>query len=102
MEKICSDRTYFYEDGTRVEMEDATDEIQPGIQTSSVLNWMLANDCSNPCGDAENAGYNKYDFTGCCVAYRIIARRVHLKSQDAHLFLPIVAYDVKAVYITSN
>ena len=86
MEKNCSDRTYFYEDGTRVEMEDATDEIQAGIQTSSVLNWMIANNCSNPCGDAENEGYKKYDFTGCCVAYRIIAR----------------AYDVKAVYITSN
>lgn len=95
MEKNYSDRTYFYDGGARVEMTDVSDDddLLGGNQNGSVLNWMLRSSCYNLCCDPENQGYNKYDFEGHCMAYRIIARKVDGELRPT--------YDVKAVYVIS-
>lgn len=84
---------------SRVEMKDVSYEFLPGIQSNELLNFMLGNSCSNPCGDPENEGFSKYDFESHCMVFRIIAKRVGRRYLPGGEEKPI--YEIKAVYITS-
>lgn len=105
--KPYTDKTYIYEtdpahdpgETARIEMNDVSYEFLPGVQDSDLLNFMITNSCSSPCGDPENEGFSKYDFESHCVVFRIIAKceSVDLLAKPNVKFV----YDVKAVYVTS-